>query len=107
MPEVNPMNKLWHRGGKLNEKHHFELTDEEREHIAKCDGIKAGHLCKNPMFRCEECGNYGCTQEVADKCTKQGFKEDKCLNCSALDSYVPLLLDDLDKFIEEWEKKNL
>jgi len=101
------MNTLWHRGGRLNEKHHFELTDAERVHIAKCSGNKADHPCKNPVFRCKECGNFGCAQEVADKCTAQGFKGDKCLNCGTLDSRIPVMEDELAKFIEEWEKNDL
>jgi|SRR5665647_556949 len=106
MPEVNPKNTLWHRGGKLNEKHHFELTDAEKEHVATCKGNRASHPCKNPIFRCKECGNYGCVQEVADKCPAQGFKGDKCLNCGKVDSRVPVMEDELAKFIEEWEKND-
>ena len=107
MPEVNPNNELWRRGGRLNQKRHIELTDKEKENIAKCSGIKADHPCKNPVFRCKECGNYGCAQEVAEKCTAQGFKNDKCLNCGATDSRIPVMEDELEKFIEEWEKNDL
>jgi hypothetical protein len=62
--EILPNNDLWHRGGKLNQKRHIELTEEEKANIAECDGIKHEHKCKNPIFRCSKCGNYGCAQEV-------------------------------------------
>jgi len=107
MPETNPMNKLWHRGGKLDQNVHIELTEKEKANIAKCDGIKNDHPCKNPIFRCKECGNYGCSQEVADKCTKQGFKNDKCLNCGATESRIPVMENELVAFIKEWEKNDL
>jgi hypothetical protein len=106
MPEVSPNNKFWFRGGKLNQKRHIEMTEEEKSHVAICDGIKAGHPCKNPLFRCTECGNYGCDQTVADKCTKQGFKNDKCLNCGTQGNRVPIMEDELSKYISEWESKD-
>nr|WP_300090895.1 hypothetical protein [Sedimentibacter sp.] len=106
MPEVSPNNKFWFRGGKLNQKRHIEMTEEEKAHVAICDGIKSGHPCKNPVFRCTECGNYGCDQNVADKCTKQGFKNDKCLNCGAQGNRVPIMADELDKYVSEWESKD-
>lgn len=105
MPEVLPNNTRWRRGGKLNQKRHVEMTEEEKAHVAKCKGIKNEHPCKNPVFRCSECGNYGCCQEVTDKCTNQGFKNDKCLNCGAVDSRIPIMEDELADYIEQWEKK--
>jgi len=79
MPEVFDNNKLWERGGKLNQKRHFELTEDEKANVALCKGNKNNHPCKNPIFRCLKCGNYGCDQIVADKCDAQAFKNDKCL----------------------------
>lgn len=107
MPEVSPNNKYWLRGGRLNQKRHIEMTEEEKANIAKCRGIKAEHPCKNPVFRCTECGNYGCSQTVPDKCTSQGFKNDKCLNCGATDSRVPIMEDEFEKFAAEWDSKDL
>lgn len=107
MPEVSRNNMLWRRGGKLNQKSHVEMTEEEKAHIARCSGIKADHPCKNPVFRCSECGNYGCSQEVLDKCTEQGFKNDKCLNCGSTDTRIPVMGEELEKFKEEWNKNDL
>ena len=81
------------------------MNDEEKALVAKCDGLKQQHPCKNPVFRCTECGNYGCVQEVAEKCTKQGFKNDKCLHCGALNTKIPVMKNDLEKFIAEWENE--
>jgi hypothetical protein len=47
--EILPNNDLWHRGGKLNQKRHIELTEEEKAKVAECDGIKHEHKCKNPI----------------------------------------------------------
>jgi len=107
MPKVFPNNKYWLRGGRLNQKRHIEMTEEEKANISRCLGIKDNHPCKNPVFRCTECGNYGCAQEVLDKCTAQGFKNDKCLNCGSTDSRVPIMKDEFSKFIAEWEKKDI
>jgi len=107
MPEVSRNNMLWRRGGKLNQKRHVEMTEEEKAHIARCGGTKADHPCKNPVFRCSECGNYGCAQEVAEKCTDQGFKNDKCLNCGATETRLPVMEEELEKFKEEWNKNDL
>ena len=107
MPEVYPNNKYWQRGGRLNQKRSVDLSEKERENIAKCEGIKSSHPCKNPVFRCSVCGNYGCAQEVAEKCTEQGFKNDKCLNCGAVDSRIPVMENELARFIEEWEKQDI
>jgi len=105
LPEIFPNNKSWHRGGSLSQKRHVEMTEEEKTHIAKCEGIKNNHPCKNPVFRCEKCGNYGCAQEVADKCTNQGFKNDKCLKCGALESRIPVMEEDLFKVMTQADKE--
>jgi hypothetical protein len=105
--EVLPNNELWRRGGKLNQKRHIELTDEEKANIAECDGIKHEHKCKNPTFRCSKCGNYGCSQEVPEKCTKQGFKNDICLNCGAAGTRIPVMKEELAAFVEAWEKQQI
>lgn len=107
MPEVFRNNELWHRGGKLNQKRHLEMTEEEKAHVAKCTGIKKEHVCKNPLFRCSECGNYGCDQEVAEKCTDQGFKNDLCLQCGSTGTRIPIMEKELEKFKAEWEKNDL
>ena len=103
MPEIFSNNQYWTRGGKLNQKRHIEMTEEEKEAVVKCDGIKSSHPCKNPTFKCKECGNYGCAQEVLDKCTKQGFKNDKCLQCGKVGSRVPVMEDQYDKVKNDWE----
>lgn len=105
MPKVFPNNTRWERNGRLNQKRHIDMTDEEKSNVAKCDGLKQQHPCKNPVFRCSECGNYGCAQEVAEKCSKQGFKNDKCLHCGAMNSRIPVMQEDLDTFVQEWEKE--
>ena len=107
MPEVFRNNELWHRGGKLNQKRHLEMTEEEKANVAKCTGIKKDHVCKNPMFRCSECGNYGCDQEVAEKCTDQGFKNDICLQCGSTGTRIPIMKEELEKFKAEWEKNDI
>jgi len=83
------------------------MTEEEKINIARCPGIKDTHPCKKPIFRCPECGNYGCTQEVPDKCSDQGFKNDKCLNCGVTGSRIPIMEKELAKFIAEWEKNDI
>lgn len=106
MPEVPKSLEMWRRGGiRLNIKRHIDLTDEEKAKVANCDGIKSNHPCKNPTFRCTTCGNYGCTQIIPDKCTAQGFKGDKCLNCGSVGSALPVMEDELARFIAEWDKE--
>lgn len=105
MPKVFPNNKRWERNGRLNQMRHIDMTEEEKLNVATCDGIKLQHPCNNPVFRCSECGNYGCAQEVAEKCSKQGFKNDKCLHCGAMNSRIPVMKEDLDLFVSEWEKE--
>lgn len=102
---VSPEFKRWMRGGKLNQKRSIDMTEEEKAKIALCTGTKAGHPCKNPMFRCSECGNYGCSQVEADKCTDQGFKADKCLQCGSMGTRIPLLKDEVEEYIARWNEE--
>jgi len=97
----------WMSRVRLNQKRHLEMNEEEKENVATCTGEKAGHICKNPIFRCSECGNYGCAQEVAEKCTAQGFKNDKCLHCGAVGTRIPIMKEELAEFVEEWEKNDI
>lgn len=105
MTRVNPSNKFWMRAGHMNQKRLIDLSEEEKANIARCRGDKDSHPCKNPIFRCSECGNYGCDQEVIEKCSAQGFKNDKCLHCGVTGSRIPVMQKDLDRFIAEWEKE--
>jgi hypothetical protein len=104
MPEISPDIKNWHRGGRLNQKRHLEMTEEEKKHIAHCEGIKNGHPCKKPIYRCTNCGNYGCDYEVVDKCPEQGFKNDKCLHCGEIGIRVPVMEEELEQVRMEWDK---
>lgn len=104
MPKMNPNNQLWLRDGKTNQKKHIEMTEEEKANIADCSGKKGNHPCKNPVFRCITCGNYGCSQEIVDKCTEQGFLNDKCLYCGSLGTRVPVMKEDLARYIAAWEE---
>ena len=105
MPKIFANNQHWMRGGNINQKRHIDMTDEEKANIATCSGNKDEHPCKNPIFRCSECGNYGCAQEVLDKCSEQGFKNDKCLHCGAVGTRIPVMKKEFDKYILEWEKE--
>lgn len=105
MPKVNLNNKFWMRGGHLHQKRYIDMTEEEKANVARCKGIKDSHPCKKPIFGCSECGNYGCDNEVVDKCTWQGFKNDKCLHCGSTGTRIPVMEKDLAKYIEEWEKE--
>lgn len=105
MPKVNPNNKFWMRGGQLHQKRYIDMTEEEKANVARCKGIKDSHPCKKPIYGCSECGNYGCDNEVVDKCTWQGFKNDKCLHCGSTGTRIPVMEKDLAKYIEEWEKE--
>ena len=89
----------------MNQKRHLEMTEEEKARVARCDGIKHEQKCKNPVFRCSECGNYGCDQVVPDKCPAQGFKNGKCLHCGALETRIPVMEDELAEFKEAWDKE--
>jgi hypothetical protein len=102
---VSIHSKFWYRGGRLNQKRHVDMTEEEKAHIAKCEGIKSDHPCKNPVFRCAECGNYGCAQKVADKCSEQGFKNDKCLYCGSIGTRIPLMEEELINYKLAWQKE--
>ena len=102
MPKVFPNNQYWLRGGQMNQKRHIDMTPEEKVNVASCRGNKEEHTCKNPVFRCSECGYYGCDQEFVDKCSEQGFKNDKCLNCGSTVTRIPIMKDDFAKFVAEW-----
>ena len=104
MPKVFPNNKYWLRGGHMNQKRHLEMTEEEKSNVATCLGSKDQHLCKNPVFSCTECGYYGCDQVYIDKCSEQGFKNDKCLNCGTLGTRLPIMKDAFAKYIEDSTK---
>ena len=105
MPEIFRKDKFLQKNRHLNQKLHMDMTEEEKAKVARCRGRKSGHPCKDPIFRCLECGNYGCTQDIIDKCPEQGFKNGKCLQCGAVDSNIPVMLNELDQVITEWEKK--
>ena len=107
MPKVAPNNKHWVRGGSMNQKRHHDMTEAEKANITTCLGIKEEHVCKNPVFRCTECGNYGCDQEFAEKCSEQGFKNDKCLNCGVVGSLLPITKDEFAKYVAEWNKEEV
>jgi len=102
---VSRYSKFWYRGGRLNQKRHVDMTEAVKEHVAKCEGIKNDHPCKNPVFRCSECGNYGCAQEVADKCSEQGFKNEKCLNCGLMGTRIPVMEEELPNYKLQWQKE--
>jgi len=89
----------------MNQKRHFDLTAEEKENVESCRGIKEEHPCKNPVFRCLKCGYYGCDQEFVDKCSEQGFKNDKCLNCGSTDTRIPIMKEEFAKFVAEWAEE--
>lgn len=107
MPRVFPNNKFWLRGGHMNQKRHIDMTEEEKAHISRCTGKKGGtnHPCKNPMYRCTECGNYGCSQENLDTCSDQGFKNDKCLHCGATGTRIPIMENELAEYIAKWQEE--
>ena len=104
MPRDFPKNK-----DALKTKHHYikyhqEMTEEEKANIARCDGEKDNHPCKNPVFKCTKCGNYGCDQEETDVCTIQGFKNGKCLHCRSQGTLAPVMNDEYDEVKKDWEE---
>ncbi|MFA0815571.1 MAG: hypothetical protein ACC608_07250 [Anaerofustis sp.] len=103
---VIPNYQHWIRGGKIDPKKHIEMTQEELKHVALCKGIKDTHPCKNPLYVCTACGNYGCSQETLDKCTEQGFKNDKCLHCGSVATRVPIMQEEFDEIMKAWENEN-
>ncbi len=105
MAKIPPNNKLSLKGDNPVSKRHFEMTEEEKAKVVTCTGTKDNHPCKNPMFRCIDCGNYGCDQNVAEKCSAQGFKNDKCLHCGETGTRMPIMKGELEKYIAEWEKE--
>jgi len=98
-------NTVWRRGGRLNQKRHVDMTEEEKAKVATCEGIKHEHPCKNPVFRCTNCGNFGCAQEVLDKCSAQAFKNDKCIQCGEMGTRIPVMEKELADFKAAWEKE--
>ena len=54
--------------------------------MERCDGarimpgLKQTGICGQPVFTCK-CGNFGCNYHVKSQCSKQGFVNQKCLNC--------------------------
>lgn len=106
MPRVFPKNKnLMKRKDFVNQKRHVDLSEDDKEKVAKCRGEKHNHECKNPVYVCLECGNYGCDQDVVEVCTEQGLKNDKCLNCGVVGNNVPIMEEDFDDHREEWERE--
>lgn len=83
----------------------IELTETEKAKVVTCTGDKDGHLCKNPVFKCSDCGNYGCDQEFAEKCSAQGFKNDKCLHCGGTGTRQPIFKGELEAVIAQWEQE--
>ena len=107
MKKSLPDKKLWEELDVLNQKHHHELSEEEKKNVATCDGIKQSHICKKPVYRCSECGNYGCDQEVLDKCSKQGFKDWKCTHCGVVGHIYPVMKKELEGIMQIWEKNDI
>lgn len=107
MPEVFPNNRNWLRGGHLKQKRQLTLKEELKQKVARCKGYKSKkeHPCKNPIYLCSECGNYGCTQSEVNVCTAQGFKNDKCLNCGAIGTRVPVMEEQLAEYIALWQQE--
>ena len=103
MPEIFPDNKRWERTGRRSEQHRVDLSEEELANAARCEGIKQEHPCKNLVFVCEDCGNYGCAQETADKCTEQGFKNDKCLHCGKVGTRSLVMKEEFAAVREKWD----
>lgn len=104
MPRTAPRNKdrLNQESPKQNIEVEKNMTEEDKENIASCRGIKQEHPCKNPVFVCQECGNYGCAQAVAEVCTEQGFKNNKCLHCGVVDKNVPVKEEEYEKVRAQW-----
>lgn len=103
MPEVSSNSKFWLRGGKQSQKRHVAMSEETKQHTVKCTGIKKDHPCKNPVFRCGNCGNLGCAQIVLDKCSRQGFKNDICLNCGTKGHRTPVPEEECDAYMKHWQ----
>jgi len=82
--------KYWLRNGRMNHKRFVEMEEEEIALIPRCTGEISGQPCRNHVFRCTVCGNYGCMHEMAEICSEQGFAKEACLNCGAADTYVPI-----------------
>lgn len=89
MPEIYRKDKLLRNKKNLSLGKSIELTEEEKAKVARCKGIRSTHPCKDPVFRCKICGNTGCSQVLADKCSSQGFKNAKCLNAERWTARAP------------------
>lgn len=81
-----------------------ELTEAELAKIGRCAGLKEKHPCKNMMFVCLKCGNYGCDQNDIEKCTEQAFKNGKCLHCGSVDTMSPIMADKIEQYKQDWDK---
>lgn len=51
-----------------------------------CDGLRPyGMSCNGSVYKCTACGNTGCSQTTAGKCSKQAFNAlFTCLQCGAV-----------------------
>lgn len=105
MPRVFPNNKNTLKSKINARKHEADMTEEEKKNAASCRGMKQTHICKNPVYLCTECGNYGCNQNDIDVCTEQGFKNDKCMNCRVVGKIALIMESEYDEIRAEWEKE--
>ena len=55
-----------------------------------CNGIKTDSRdkkstpCRSPLYRCNKCGNVGCSQGGSlISCSQQGFKSGSCVKCKS------------------------
>lgn len=106
MPEIYRKDKLLRKSRHTNHKRHVDLTEEAKAKATRCKGDRNTHPCKDPVFRCTVCGNFGCSQDMLEKCSAQGFKNAKCLHCGSVDSDVPIMEDELDHVTSVWEKNH-
>lgn len=104
--EVIPNIESWRRGGgRIPSKQRVVMTEEQKQNVARCQGTKSEHLCKNPIFRCDACGNYGCVQDFVNKCSEQAFRNDICLHCGLKDTAVPVMMDEYEQVVADWDEK--
>jgi len=104
MTNVSSSGRKFLRIDKHIHKNAAELTEAELAMVARCTGIKEKHPCKNMMFVCLKCGNYGCDQADIDKCSEQAFKNSKCLHCGSVDTMSHLMADKLEQYKQDWDK---
>lgn len=107
MPEIFKGTKFWLRQGKQSptQNKHMDMSKEARENALHCKGIKQSHPCKNPVYKCSHCGNYGCSQIVLEKCSRQGFKNDTCLSCGTQGHIIPVPEAEMDAYQKFWQEK--